>query len=545
MDSIIFTNQCSRVLKDKNGAIWSVTPEGVFVIEDGKTKGKKIEILGEPANYEPFSYLFEDPENAVWAAIGEKGVYRLKMDDHKFQKLPLGDTIDRAVVYKIIKDVANDDILWLGTSFGLCKLNRHTFERKWYIPTNDIPDAPSNKVSIFEQFGSEEIWMYFTYYNSLGLFDKNTGKFKQFRPPPEKQYMLEGAIKDIVISEDGNIWLATLYGLTNFDTKTKVFDILTQKDGLDENVLNTIILDNNGKIWLCGNRFLCMFDPEKRTFKNFQVTKEVKNFWSKSKYLAEDGSILLGSLNGIYTFNPDKVTENQELPNIVLTDFKVKDKSFLLDQPFENTTDILLSHDENDITFEFSAIHYINPQANKYRCKLEGFNDEWRDLDTEHKATYTNLNHGKYVFRVIASNSHGVWNEKGLAINLVIAPAFWQTSWFKGLIILVILSILYALFKNWQHQAALKRQKEIAEQSAEYKTRFLADVSHEIRTPMNAIIGLSKLVLGTNLDKKQHKFVKTIQQSSKNLLIIINDLLDHTKLEAGKFTFVKKTIRSF
>ena len=150
-------------------------------------------------------------------------------------------------------------------------------------------------------------------------------------------------------------------------------------------------------------------------------------------------------------------------------------------------------------------------------------------------------NPGDYTFKVMAANSDGVWNENGLSIDLLITPAFWQTIWFKALIILVFLSIAYALFKNRQHQLSLLRQKQLAEQSAEYKTKFLADVSHEIRTPMNAIIGLSKLTLDTELDKKQSKFISAIQQSSQNLLTIINDLLDHTKLEAGKFTFVKKS----
>jgi signal transduction histidine kinase/CheY-like chemotaxis protein len=150
------------------------------------------------------------------------------------------------------------------------------------------------------------------------------------------------------------------------------------------------------------------------------------------------------------------------------------------------------------------------------------------------------LNHGQYTFLASASNGDGVWNNEGLKIQLTIRPAYWQTLWFKSLLCLVFISIAYTLFKNRQHRLILQRQKVLAEQSAEYKTQFLANVSHEIRTPMNAIVGLSKLSLETNLDNKQTEYIGAIQESSQNLLTIINDLLDHTKLEAGKFSFIEK-----
>ncbi|GJM32510.1 MAG: hybrid sensor histidine kinase/response regulator [Saprospiraceae bacterium] len=534
------SNQIIRVLQDQAGTIWSKTPEGVFKIQKSELKGKKVEIIQDTAEYTVGSWFWEDPNGGIWTSVEHSGIYRLIAGQQNFKRVPLGDTLSQAVVYKMVADNADKNLVWLGTSVGLCKLNLTTYKRNWYIPTNDISDAASNKVAIFEQYGSDEIWLYYTYFNSLGRFDKKTEKFEQFRPGPEQQKILEGAVKDIVISADGNIWLATLFGLTNFNTKTKEFNIYNKRDGLAESELNTVLLDQKDQIWICGNRFLSRFDHKTRTFQNYLLSKEVKNFISKSKFLSEDGRIFLGSLNGVYTFHPDEITNNREVPNIVLTDFKVKDESYLMEKSFENTTDIILSHDENDVTFEFSGLHYINPEANEYRCKLEGYSEKWQDLGREHRAVYANLNHGNYNFRVIAANSDGVWNEQGLSIHLVITPAYWQTLWFKALIVLVLLSIAYALLKNRQHQLALKRQTELAEQSAEYKTRFLADISHEIRTPMNAIIGLSKLALDRKQDEKQSKFIGAIQQSSQNLLTIINDLLDHTKLEAGKFTFVKK-----
>ncbi len=225
---------------------------------------------------------------------------------------------------------------------------------------------------------------------------------------------------------------ASLYGLTNFNIHTKEFEIYGKKEGLLENELQSVLIDKKERIWVSGNRFFARFDQSKNTFENYLTSKEILQFQTKSKHVAADGSILLGSINGIYTFHPDKIYKNQKVPNVVLTDFKVKNESYLLNQPYESTTDIILSYNENDISFAFSGLHYINPEANNYKCKLNGFDKQWRDLGNEHKMSYTNLNPGSYVFQAIASNSDGVWNEKGLNIQLTITPAFWQTLWFES-----------------------------------------------------------------------------------------------------------------
>ena len=534
------SNHALRVLQDSKGGIWSKTPEGIFHIKKGKINGGKITELNAIKEDIVRGWFLEDHEGGIWISFGAKGIYRRGKGAPLFKKMPLSDSLSNYGINKMLLDKKNKDIVWIGSILGLCRLNWKTGEEKWYIPSDDVPEVSSDRVGIFEQYGEDEIWMYYTYSNSLGRFDKNTGKFELYLPPPEKKHVLEGVIKDIAIGKDGNLWLATAYGLTNFNLHTKEFAIYGKKEGMLENELSIVLIDRQEKIWVCGNRFFSQFDHENKTFHNYDIAKDVMHFHSKSGHVANDGTLLLGSINGIYKFNPQRITKNKKKPSVILTDFKVKNETYLLDGAFEKTTGIILSHHENDISFSFSGIHFINPEANNYKCQLIGFDENWRDLGNEHKISYTNLNPGQYIFKAIASNSDGVWNEEGLKIKLSITPAFWQTLWFRSLIALMLISIGYAIYKNRQHQFTLQRQKEMAEQSAEYKTRFLADVSHEIRTPMNAIIGLSNLTLKSELNQKQSKFISAIQQSSQNLLTIINDLLDHTKLEAGKFTFVKK-----
>ncbi len=533
-------NHTIRVMQDSEGGIWSKTPEGFFYIKKGEAGSRRIKELAPFKEQVARSWFLEDHEGGIWISVGERGIYRRGKKEPFFKKMPLSEDLSTQGINRILPDARDKETIWVGSVKGLCRLNWKTGEERWYRPQDDQPTVSSNQVAIFEQFQDDEIWLYYTYSNSIGRFDKKSETFELHVPPSDKSSVLEGAVKDIAIGDDGNLWLATLYGLTNFNIHTKEFAIYGKKEGMLENELSSVLIDRQKQVWVCGNRFFSHFDPLSKTFTNYDVGQEVRHFHSKSRDVAADGTMLLGSINGIYTFHPQRIKKNQLPPRVVLTDFKVKNETHLLAQALEETTDIVLSHDENDLTFAFSGLHFVNPKANRYKCMLVGYDEGWRQLGNEHKISYTNLNPGQYTFRTLAANSDGVWSKKGLVIQLHITPPFWQTRWFKSLVALVLLSIGYTIYKNKQAQLILQRQKELAEQSAEYKTQFLADVSHEIRTPMNAIIGLSKMLSDSGLDKKQARFTNAIHQSSQNLLSIINDLLDHTKLRAGKFRFVEK-----
>ena len=539
MQNIYGINQMAnwvlRIHKDRNGTLWSRTLAGLYRSKTSGDASMRLSVLDEYDGIDLGYWIYEDPHGDIWIPIDGHGIWKKKSGQSDFSKVPVDHKLGSVKVFKILEDNNDENLLWLGTTAGLCALDAKTLQAKWYTPKQQLPEVRTNEMIIFEQYG-DHIWFYYTYYNALGKFDKKNGRFEIIPTPPQDQRVLEGVIRDIAISSDQQMWLATGFGLTRYNIRENSFHIYTDHHGLAENSLNAVLVDNQQKVWVTGTQYVSQFDPDTEKFTGYK-TDEIKKYAGRSKFLDADGRIYFGGQNGIYTFHPDSITRDLNAPRVVLTDFKVRDSTYLLERAFEFTEDITLLHDQNDIAFEFAGIYLVDPDETAYRCKLEGYDNAWRELGFKRSVNYTNLDPGTYTFRVMAANKSGVWSEDGLAIKLLITPPFTQTNWFRSMVALVLVCLFYAIFKIWQYQQSLRKEKQIAEKTARYKQEFLAHASHEIRTPMNAIIGLSELAQEQDLDPEQQKYVSAIQQSSRNLLSIIDELLDHSKLESGMFTF--------
>jgi signal transduction histidine kinase/DNA-binding NarL/FixJ family response regulator len=175
------------------------------------------------------------------------------------------------------------------------------------------------------------------------------------------------------------------------------------------------------------------------------------------------------------------------------------------------TEEITLSDQDYSFAFEFAALNYVAPERNRYKYKLEGFDQEWNQVNSRRRyAAYTALPAGEYIFRVLGSNNHGVWNEEGASIKIKVAQPWWEK---------------------------LRLEKEAAEAANLAKSTFLANMSHELRTPLNAILGFAQVMQRSqSLDEDNRDSLNIIIRSGEHLLMLINQVLDLSKIEAGRVT---------
>ncbi|MES1197811.1 MAG: ATP-binding protein, partial [Chitinophagaceae bacterium] len=365
----------------------------------------------------------------------------------------------------------------------------------------------------------------------------------------------------LCIKEDSRnlMWIGTRDGLNLFDKKTKSFQTYRTEDGLRGNTILNILEDDKHNLWVSTpNGISKIFIRENKIsnavaldFISYDVIDGLQSgeFNQYAAFKTSRGELIFGGANGFNIFCPGDISINKTAPVVVLTDFQIFNKSVkvgetirdrvLLQKAIYETKEITLSHKDNVISIEFAALNFSNSEKNKYKYILNGFDKQWVLTDAKVRtATYTNLDPGHYVFKVIASNEDGIWNQQGATLKITVLPPFWKTPLAYLLYAILILGILLLVrhlellrtrmrFQIEQERKEAKRMHELDLM----KIRFFTNVSHDFRTPLGLILAPVEKMMKNSHDEPQKKYFQLIHRNAKRLLNLVNQLLDFRKLE--------------
>jgi signal transduction histidine kinase len=348
--------------------------------------------------------------------------------------------------------------IWIGTESGAYRMDPD--RPGVFTPFFRSPDGygqGEHNVQYFTEDLAGFIWMG-TQNGGVVRLDPQSGKTTTWTHDPNDPGSLTNNMVTCITErarEPGVLWVTTQAGLNRLDVKGNVIRHFTERDGLPNNFIYGALEDEQGRLWMSTNQGISRFDPETETFRNYglEIGLQDLEFNGGAFHKSRSGELFFGGVNGLNAFYPNELSENLNAPTVALVDLKLFNKSVResdavhLDKPLTDTKELRLDYRQSDLTFDFVALHYVNPEKNEFAYKLEGHDDDWVYIGKQRSATFTNLEPGEYTFRVKAANSDGVWNEEGASIHIVIDPPFWQTWWFRILAVLGIAGVLVGGFR--------------------------------------------------------------------------------------------------
>ncbi len=474
--------------ESKNGDIWIGTGTGGlnrFV----RNEGNFHHYRPDPDNPNTLSNMDvinikEDRDGRIWIGTGGGGLNRFDKEKQTFKRYyPNNSTsLNDNVIYALCFDSAG--FLWIGTWGGLNKFDpRNETYRHYQHQPEDLTSISDNFVRTVYQDRRGNLWIG-TNLGGLNKYDPHNDNFVRYTyQPGNPAGISHNTIECIYEDHRGNLWIGTFGGGLNlFDRETETFKYYSVKDGLPSDVVHGILEDDHHNLWLSSNHGLSKFNPDADTFTNFDVNDGLQNneFNTNAYLKTHKGEMLFGGINGFNVFHPDSIQNNPFPPPVVITDFQIFNKPALIDTPdvegritlkehISETDEINLSYQDYVFSFEFAALDFTNPEKNQYRYFMEGFDKHWIDAGNRQFVTYTNLDPGEYIFRVQGTNNAGIWSEQEASVKIIITPPFWQTLWFRTIVILTFLCSAYAWYRKRIN--TIETKKKELEERVEERTR--------------------------------------------------------------------------
>ncbi|MGV3604451.1 MAG: ATP-binding protein [Dyadobacter fermentans] len=493
-----------------------------------------------------------DQHGMLWIGLKEQ-VVRYDTSAKTFTKLPrltqVSNPAESGIGIKGLTVSPEGAAVVIGYNLNVLIYNHLKRAWDWLVPPGKIALQFGKQVTPQDiSIDAERIWIT-TEMDGLISIERKTGRMRQMKHTqapgslPTNQLL---ALKSDPSRPD-LLWIGSRNGLICLNRKTLKVETFNTESGLPDNTIYTLLADHYGNLWFGTNKGLCTFSPITHKVRVFQTRHGLleDEFNRFHQLMLPDGRMAFGGTNGWTLFDPDKIKDDAYQPVIALTSLKINNETItpsadgLLTEPVNVIRELVLPYDQNTVTFFFAGLQFNQPQDLHYRYQLSGYDNDWVDAGQIPFANYTKIPPGSYEFSVNASNTTGHWSKKIKKLVITVRPPWWRTWWAYLFYALVIGSSIWYWMRLQLIRMEQRKAEELKKQEAQQlrvlvdlKERFFTNVTHDFRTPLTLILSpLAPLIRKYAGTEDEGKMV-SIQRNAQQLLALINQLLDFSKLDA-------------
>ncbi|MGL5069471.1 MAG: ligand-binding sensor domain-containing protein [Sarcina sp.] len=503
-----------------------------------------------------------DQKGHVWVAT-KSGLCKIDIKTNVVKRYTHDEMDSNSLVSNDVREVFIDDkgLVWVGTRNGLCVFDPET--EKFTNLNNILSSQGVEELFVRRIFQDSrgDYWLAVGWNSGLVKLDVKNNKLERYIHEIGKiSCISDNVVMSVNEDLNGDIWVSTSNGLNMIDIKTGEIKVYREKEGLGNSYIYGVLVDEFGDIWVSTNGGISRLNLKTEQFENYTYVDGLQSneFNVTSDFKSKTGEMFFGGVNGVSSFKPSNINKKEAvIMPVIINDFNV-----YTNEEIGYSTEVNLLYHENNFTIDFILPDYRDPNSIKYEYILDGFDQEWVKVGTRRDAIYTNIPSGEYTFKVRAKLKDGNLSEETTFDIIIGKPWYFSNlaiglylSTFVGIIMLGInyVKILDGLVrqKTFELNAEFLAKDKLHEEKEnlyeellryeKFRNTYLVNLSHELRTPLNVILSSQQLIASLNRNDegvgrdKLDKYMNIIKSNSKNLLEVINDLIDSSKIKSGAY----------